>query len=603
MDRRLHPTLPRGSGETPIGFASRLAALHSTPLRDFCLDMGLAFQAIVDGCSRALGALAALAGADGAELMAEAVTRTGERTFEHKGQVLRRSHLRRSRVLVCPTCLGEDLAGEGRVRIRAKARTLWTLDPIRTCPVHHRALVQVADVREPDLLHDFANNVRPALGRLGELEALSKLRCPSDLERYLVDRIDGVETGGTALLDTLEWHEVSDLCHLVGAVTLYGRNVGLGRLGDDEWHSAGDAGFVLAQGSGAGLDALLAALDASYPGANSSTEGPQAVFGKLFTVVAFGSDDKLDVLREAIRRHVVAHWAFGPQDAVFGVSLGARVRHSIRSASLEYGIHRKRLRKILEATGTVRAGETDERTIFDAEASREILEKTRTAVSLTQVETMYNTGRVQAVLLMRAGFITPFVTFSEGEFNFARTDLDRFMGLLLRNAAPVVDETEGARDIPAAAKRTNCGAAEIVMLIVWGDLPWIGFRKDVGGYLGIRVKIDQVKTRLHGERPAGSTAREVEGLLHATTKTVAALIENGHLSTRRTANPVNRCPLVLVTPESLEAFASTHVSLFALAKERGQHFRRLKRELEHCGVEPALHYKIYHATYYRRADV
>jgi hypothetical protein len=42
-------------------------------------------------------------------------------------------------------------------------------------------------------------------------------------------------------------------------------------------------------------------------------------------------------------------------------------------------------------------------------------------------------------------------------------------------------------------------------------------------------------------------------------------------------NPVYRCPTVVVTAEEIERFDSTYASLFALAKQQGQHFRPAKK--------------------------
>ena len=47
--RRLRHTLPLGAGETPASFASRLAALNGLSGRQFCMDMAMTFQKIVDG--------------------------------------------------------------------------------------------------------------------------------------------------------------------------------------------------------------------------------------------------------------------------------------------------------------------------------------------------------------------------------------------------------------------------------------------------------------------------------------------------------------------------------------------------------------------------
>jgi hypothetical protein len=83
---------------------------------------------------------------------------------------------------------------------------------------------------------------------------------------------------------------------------------------------------------------------------------------------------------------------------------------------------------------------------------------------------------------------------------------------------------------------------------------------------------------------------------------VRALIDGGHLKTMKVINPVNRCPIVVVPVEEAERFAREYVSLFALAKQQGRHFRKVKQELDAAGIRPALDPEKVGATFYRRKD-
>jgi hypothetical protein len=67
-------------------------------------------------------------------------------------------------------------------------------------------------------------------------------------------------------------------------------------------------------------------------------------------------------------------------------------------------------------------------------------------------------------------------------------------------------------------------------------------------------------------------------------------------------NPINRCLQVAVMPNEVERFQRAYVSLFALAKQQGRHFRRLKQELDGVGVEPVFDVNKIGATFYRRRD-
>ncbi|WP_076861971.1 hypothetical protein [Bradyrhizobium mercantei] len=66
---------------------------------------------------------------------------------------------------------------------------------------------------------------------------------------------------------------------------------------------------------------------------------------------------------------------------------------------------------------------------------------------------------------------------------------------------------------------------------------------------------------------------------------------------------VNRCPTAVVPIEEVERFEQELVSLFVLAKQRGRHFRAVKKELDTAGVKPAPDPDQIGATYHRRREI
>jgi hypothetical protein len=92
------------------------------------------------------------------------------------------------------------------------------------------------------------------------------------------------------------------------------------------------------------------------------------------------------------------------------------------------------------------------------------------------------------------------------------------------------------------------------------------------------------------------------GTFHAV---VRALINNGHLPSRRTVHPVICRPISLVAQADLDAFRRTYVPLSELARKRRKHPRSVRVELERKGVHPApeLDKETYRVVFYRRAEV
>jgi hypothetical protein len=55
-----------------------------------------------------------------------------------------------------------------------------------------------------------------------------------------------------------------------------------------------------------------------------------------------------------------------------------------------------------------------------------------------------------------------------------------------------------------------------------------------------------------------------------------------------------------VPVEEVERFAAEYVSLFALAKQQGRHFPKLKQEMDAAGIKPVFNPEQIGATFYRR---
>jgi hypothetical protein len=58
-----------------------------------------------------------------------------------------------------------------------------------------------------------------------------------------------------------------------------------------------------------------------------------------------------------------------------------------------------------------------------------------------------------------------------------------------------------------------------------------------------------------------------------------------------------------VPAQEVERFEREFISLFALAKQQGRHFRKVKQELDAAGIKPALDPEKVGATFSRRIDL
>lgn len=604
---RIYPTVPLREDETPASLVSRLALRHNRPtVRTFSLDMGMPFQAIVGGKPEAVEHLAKLAGCSVESLSNAAITRSGA-TFKLRGQEVGRTTLRRAKVLVCPRCIDQDLATDNSPWM-VSGRFDWLLPQIRACRNHGVALVEVAKVNTPTLLHDFARCVAPSLVEIPRLAADAVVVNASPLESYLLDRLDGCHN--QAWLDALPWYAAAKTCEMIGAVELFGRKAPIRTMVDDRWREAGAAGYEIACGGEVGIRAWLERMWSSCRGSRTDGTGPQAWFGRLHTWLTDVREQTYDPLRTIILRLVGDIAPVGPKNTLYGRRIVEQRRlHSIHTAALENGLHPKRLRRILAAAGTIPPDHrelTNDRVIFAAPEAEAILAKAKHAISLRDAEIYLAAGRVHTKLLTKAGFIAPFAWSGQEALKdhaYDTRDLDAFLTKLSARAETVRVHAEPIHRIWEAAKRANCGAGEIVQAILDGRLEWVGQIAGERGYGSILVDVVQVRELVRGDYGDDVTLAAVQSSLKTSFAVVAALIRSGILPSGRAISPINRCPYTAVKAADLRAFQETFGSLHEIARERGVHFAPLKRALSERGIEPAFGKPAVPATFYRRADI
>jgi hypothetical protein len=204
-------------------------------------------------------------------------------------------------------------------------------------------------------------------------------------------------------------------------------------------------------------------------------------------------------------------------------------------------------------------------------------------------------------VLIKGGFVKPQrdVTGFGAQDRYVVRDLDDFLARLRRRIGPVGQKWQN--NIPDAARKACCSAAEVVQLILDGRLRTS--RAQAAGYLGITVDARDVAKAVRGPKNDGLALRKVAALLGTHDGAVASLIDGGHLASYRAINAVNRCPQTLVAPKELKRFKETYVSLHELAKARKLYIGTMKSKLDAAGIQPAFDPKEVGATFYQRVSV
>lgn len=240
MNIHLYPTLALGADETPMGYASRLARLHNCAhLRNFCADMGLAFQPVVDGDATEIRRLAQLSGANAIDLQRNAVVRDGT-DYRIRGEKLSKAATALTHVRICPRCAAEAMHDNLTlpIEIAIHDQVQWKIGSIRTCALHDVALIDLGVADKTTTIYDFSGFIA---GKVDEFEDLPDIeREASAFEHYLIGRLNGAPKTHP-FLDGLEFHAAAKLCEVLGAVEIDGRHVAVKNYSENDWHKAGQA--------------------------------------------------------------------------------------------------------------------------------------------------------------------------------------------------------------------------------------------------------------------------------------------------------------------------------------------------------------------------
>lgn len=508
MTAPLRLTIPHGVDEPGESYLSRLAARNGIDLSsDFCKDVGLRFQDVVDGDPEELRRLATMAGVDPAALVAASFAREGNQGYVVGEHRIPLRWMGRGTTRVCPACLLEDAANSDLPpEIAMHARFWWGTLLVGACPLHHLPLVRVASGRRPTT-YDIVADLRAMPGSLPALLASLMPRRATRTERYLVERLSGRHRDGTVpFLDGLPAFVGARFCDVIGAISLHGKKTRPKTLEEADRLAASEAGFDIAAGGADTVRAFVVELIRDRPRDRSYNGSAKFVLGGLDAWL-FQNRANPDTasLRRFLADVVIEHLPLGPGDNCVGLSVDRRVLHSVRTASKEIGVHRVRLRKALVQHGFLVERQPrlqDNFMTFGAEAAATFLASLAHTMDLGDVRKHIGAPRVHGQLLFRSGFLKPINRRDakrKGMLAFTREHVDGFMADLMRDMRDVGDPS--ALTIADAAKRVPCGAMDIVRLLVERRLPWVGRDGTAHGYLSVLVRPDDVRRILEAKGP------------------------------------------------------------------------------------------------------
>ncbi|KQT62272.1 MULTISPECIES: hypothetical protein [unclassified Aureimonas] len=161
----------------------------------------------------------------------------------------------------------------------------------------------------------------------------------------------------------------------------------------------------------------------------------------------------------------------------------------------------------------------------------------------------------------------------------------------------------GIYDIMETRAKAVCSVQEIVTLVLDGKLTWKGRLAGRHDYMALMLDPEEVRRLVRREEGGGLTMIAAAAFIGMSAKSVKKFADAGNLQTVVEVNAVNRCPQTVVVRASAEAFKSTYVSLFEVAKRFDLHFLRAKTMLEEAGIVPVFDPEKFLTTVYDKSRI
>jgi len=546
----LYPRPSFDVSETALSFANRLAAFHiGLPTTDFLHDFGIAPMKLVAGEPEALDRLCEISGSEREHVYQNTPVRTGKRVYDLRGHSLPAEFFSRPRTVYCPACLRDDDAGCSMPALARRARWIWALEVVRTCPTHKIPLIRKAKERHDDELNELAVRAPATVDALdAEVSALVP-REVSPLQTYVVDRLDGCE--GPKHLDRQALDAIVRSAELLGAVILYGPRVNLASLTVDQRDAAGARGFTVLEMGEAQVRSELKALFEACK-CTTSNMGPQKVFGRLYTSMnGRRVNEDYGILRRVLREFIFENFALASGTYVLGLPLEARRLHTVASLAGETGLDNRTLRHALVAKGLV---PTDAAAgfAFDAEEGRAFAAQVVRKVTVIALPKVLGCSRVTCDQILEERIVTPLADgtmYATGRTRKAvdHAEIDDFLGRLTAASRPVSHEPAEMVSVRKAAEKAKRPASSVLHLVLGGYLENVARLEANGGIDALRVNPEEVKSAV-GQISVGMSIGDACRRLHIPIDAGWSLVDFGELPVTRIHSPnaqhfVTRCHL------------------------------------------------------------
>ncbi|MFC5755700.1 TniQ family protein [Rhizobium sp. GCM10022189] len=587
--------------ETLPMFVARCACNTGVALPSFLRHMQARFDRTGE-LAASIAALSKFTRCDPELLASRAMITSYKSRTTINGQLVFIRDVARDAARYCPVCLQADLKTYvGKPWSRPWCRPSWQHTMLANCVEHRTPLVALSGQKASRGCFDWSGIIKKHWNAVSAVGGQLDVVEVTPFEQYFSGRLDGVPVESNDLLDSLPFETAMSLCSVIGAMlenddsfspryNSSGRRVELAVIGHD----------AIANGYRS-LTKVLEIVDKRTWEAGWSG-GLKNVYPHLYDFLRartrYGSEDGVMNLRAFVRDHAMTAFPLGPTDG-FLSSGGTRILHSVRTATVEYRLHAKTVRKVLGANGLLPENAdtlTDNEILINADAVSRVMAAWNETMSAVDVRKRLRISPdviaqfVEANLLeqtdadprhrLRSGFTTASVE-----------------GLMERI-------TEKATADPSAPGMTRLvdirlmNFVEITKLILAGEIDVAVQRVGEPDFRHILVNHNAIKNEVFPGEPAGTVPMfRVTDVLKVTVKAVRQLASLGEIATVSAIGP-RGAHVDFYVLASVQKFAENYVSRRTLARYRGR--KALDEYL--AGVVPAFSFRD-GVRLYRRIDL
>lgn len=607
----LAETLALKPFEPAPGLASRLAAMNAAGnAREFCWDQLLDFGLIAAGDASELSRFSIFSGASYDELLKWTPTRRSTSVFSINGQIVTSFRLRRRRLRLCPDCVDADLADAPGLRGDAAVacRVFTLIDAVRTCPVHCRSLVQVAD--ETTFAYhqqDYSIAIGEALEDLDRVRAQSVARDPTAFELYILSRL-GVLAGPPApLLDGMDISQATVLCERMGVFDLHGRAAQILDHDEDGMRACAQRGFEwCARGADGIRDFVSMAHDRAVR--DRTTGMSNAIFGRFhYFLNSEANRSNFVGIKQIIVDRLSELLPYGPDDApVFGVLPSRRHWHTLVSAERQYGIAYRSIKKRVERAGIhTRLNLTFDKTRFaiGVDELDDLLLSPEGTISRAEAIERTGAHAHDFAALEAAGLLHPVSgDASAANARYRRGDVDQMEKALLGRAVSLIEEQPNWVSIHRAYLATSWSRGEVFGHVASGSVP-AGSVDGLQSIASLRVDLSALR-RLHplfGREVMSMD--EAATLLEISETVVNRLVKRKWIGAHEQRNESTGKLRMTLLKDDVLAFARTYIPVSEVWRRRGGSMPKIIPLLRAHGLEPAFPPALIRCTFYSRDEV